>query len=70
MLIADARQAVKESAPLDRLRSLTAELQQIYHALTASRPAGESPPGPGRGSGSGPAPGGDDDVIDADFTVS
>ena len=65
MLIADARQAVKESAPLDRLRSLTAELQQIYHALTASRPAGESP-----GSGSGPAPGGDDDVIDADFTVS
>jgi molecular chaperone DnaK len=66
MLIADARQAVKESAPLDRLRSLTAELQQIYHAMTASRPAGESP----SGSGSGQAPGGDDDVIDADFTVS
>jgi molecular chaperone DnaK len=65
MLIADARQAVKESAPLDRLRSLTAELQQIYHALTASRPAGENP-----STGSGPAPGGDDDVIDADFTVS
>src|ERR1700722_3472417 len=66
MLVADARQAVKESAQLDRLRALTAELQQIYHALTASRPGGESPSGPGPGA----TPGGDDDVIDADFTVS
>jgi molecular chaperone DnaK len=63
MLVADARQAVKESAPLDRLRALTGELQQIYHALTVSRPAGEGSPGPG-------PTGGGDDVIDADFTVS
>jgi molecular chaperone DnaK len=69
MLVADARQAVKESAPLDRVRSLTGELQQIYHALVAT-PAGgaaQSPPG-GDGSSGGSAA--DDDVIDADFTVS
>jgi molecular chaperone DnaK len=63
MLVADARQAVKESAPLDRLRALTAELQQVYQALVASRPGGDSPPT------RGPAQEGDD-VIDADFTVS
>ena len=39
MLVADARQAVKDSAPLDRVRSLTGELQQIYHGLVAM-PAG------------------------------
>ena len=64
MLVADARQAVKESAPLDRLRSLTAELQQVYHALSATRPRATRP---GERS---PDAGGDDDVIDADFTVS
>ena len=61
MLVADARQAVKESAPLDRLRSLTGELQQIYHALAAIQPGGDSIARPAAG---------DDDVIDADFTVS
>jgi molecular chaperone DnaK len=63
MLVADARQAVKEEAPLDRLRSLTGELQQIFHGMAA-----------GASSGSGPAPrqagesrgAGDDDVIDAE----
>src|SRR5205807_9081808 len=33
MLVTDARQAVKEEAPLDRLRSLTAELQGVYQGL-------------------------------------
>ena len=37
-LVADARQAVKEEAPLDRVRSLTTDLQQIFHGLGASRP--------------------------------
>jgi molecular chaperone DnaK len=65
-LIADARQAVKDQAPLDRVRSLTAELQGIYHGLQAAAAAD------GNGSRS---PHGDaqvqdeDDVIDADFTV-
>ena len=65
MLITDARQAVKDQAPLGRVRSLTSELQQVYQSLAATRPPeGGGQPGPGAGSG------GDDDVIDADFTVS
>ncbi|WP_433416663.1 molecular chaperone DnaK [Microtetraspora malaysiensis] len=66
-LVVDARQAIKEEVPLDRLRSLTAELQQVYHGLGASAAApgaqGEGPP-PGEGGGGG------DDVIDAEFTTS
>ncbi len=62
-LVADARQAIKEEAPLDRLRSLTAELQQLYHGMGAGRPSGDAGP-------SAPPPSsGEDDVIDADFTV-
>jgi molecular chaperone DnaK len=62
-----ARQAVKEEAPLDRVRSLTAELQQVYHGLSAAAGAGPAgggaPPGGGDGGDSG------DDVIDAEFTT-
>ncbi len=60
-LVADARQAVKDNAPLDRLRNLTAELQQVYHSLGASTSAPQDqsrPPGSDDG----------DDVIDAEFT--
>jgi molecular chaperone DnaK len=68
MLVADARQAVKEQAPLDRVRSLLTELQQVYHGLGASRSGdvgstGSTGPGPGSSGAD------DDDVIDADFTV-
>ena len=53
MLVADARQALKESAPLDRLRSLTGELQQVYHALAAAgRRAAEAAGGDGSSGGS------------------
>jgi molecular chaperone DnaK len=79
MLVADAGQAIKEEAPLDRLRSLTGELQQILQSLRAqSGPQGGPQPGqpggrpgqPGQeqGQGQGQGQGGDDDVIDADFT--
>src|SRR4051794_38853861 len=68
MLVADAREAVKQQAPLDRVRALTTELQQVFHGLGAAassmsggRPQGSEQAGPGAG---------DDDVIDADFTVS
>src|SRR6266516_1585547 len=72
MLVADARQAIKEEAPLERLRSLSGELLQVQQALRArAGQPGEGPAGPQ----GGPAPGGqegrrpgDDDVIDADFT--
>ena len=71
MLVNDAHQAIKEEAPIDRIRSLTAELQQIYHGLTAA--AGpDGPTGPGGASAPGgpqqPPPGGED-VIDAEFTT-
>src|SRR5215472_12468611 len=36
MLVSDARQAIAEQAPLDRVRSLTSELQQAYHSLAAA----------------------------------
>src|SRR6202165_4273052 len=36
MLIADARQALKEDAPLERLPSLTADLQGMYQSLMAA----------------------------------
>jgi molecular chaperone DnaK len=76
-LVADARQAIADQAPAGQLRSLTSELQQIYHGLGASG-SGSSGPGPGGAgpSGQGPSgqgsPGqspGDDDVIDAEFTT-
>jgi molecular chaperone DnaK len=62
-LVSDARQAIKEEAPLARLRELTAELQQVYHGLGAAS-------GPQQGGPSGTPQGGDggDDVIDAEFT--
>ncbi len=59
-LASEAREAVKAQRPLDQLRSMTAELQQIFHGL---RPA------QGDGGGDAPSPD-DDDVIEADFTVA
>ncbi|MBR7829610.1 molecular chaperone DnaK [Actinospica sp. MGRD01-02] len=80
LLVSDARSAVKDEAPLDRVRELTAELQQVYQALAAHQagsagsagPSAQAGPGPANGSapgaeGSGSA---DDDVIDADFDAS
>ncbi|MDQ1628831.1 MAG: molecular chaperone DnaK [Actinomycetota bacterium] len=79
MLIAEARQAIKEEAPLERLRSLTGDLQQIYHSLSAAS-GGGAPPGSGaeapdgRGDQASRDPGAsgaaEDDVIDAEFTTS
>lgn len=63
MLIAGARQTVKEQAPMQRVRSLTSELQQVLYGLQPS-PAGG---GDGQhGADPGPPPG-DDDVVDAEF---
>ena len=70
LLVDDARQAIKEEAPVDRIRSLTAELQQIYHGLAASASAAGAGAGPGGAQEPRPgATGGGDDVIDAEFTT-
>jgi molecular chaperone DnaK len=69
MLVDEARQALKEEAPLDRVRKLTADLQQMLQSLAAAGgPAG--PAGGDRPTGPQPAqgPAQGDDVIDAEFT--
>src|SRR4051794_10261697 len=64
MLVADARQAVKEDTPMDRVQSLMSELQQVLYGLQPMPPGGDNgqPTGDGRGSVVG-----DDDVVDAEF---
>jgi molecular chaperone DnaK len=63
-VVADARQALKDDASLERLRELTAELQQVYQSLgaAASAPPQDQQPGAPQGDD-------DDDVIDAEFTA-
>src|SRR5271165_1890159 len=69
-LVADARQAIADQAPLDRLRSLTSELQQVYQSLGVAGPSGPGGTGPGPSAAGSPGQGsGDDDVIDAEFTT-
>ncbi|MET0459931.1 MAG: molecular chaperone DnaK [Ilumatobacteraceae bacterium] len=60
-LVEDARKAIQDQAPLDRLRTLSAELQQVFYGLGANQ-AAQSAPSASEAD--------DDDVIDADFTVS
>ncbi|HET6259789.1 MAG TPA: molecular chaperone DnaK [Pseudonocardia sp.] len=69
MLVADARRAVEEQAPLDRVRQLTGELQQVLAGLSAvSASAGA---GGAQGGGSeGATSETEDDVIDAEFDRS
>jgi molecular chaperone DnaK len=75
-LAADARQALDGDTPVEQLRVLTAELQQVYQGLIAAGrvpPQGEQPADSGQGPGpgpTGPSGGGDDDVIDAEFTAN
>jgi molecular chaperone DnaK len=60
-VVAEARQALKDQAPLDRLRTQTAELQQVYQIITAGREPETDTEIPPRADG--------DDVIDAEFTT-
>jgi molecular chaperone DnaK len=71
MLINEARDAIKNEAPLDRVRSLTAELQQLYHGLAAARSSGAGQTGQAPdGSGSDNQASADEDIIDAEFDRS
>src|ERR1700734_297511 len=67
-LAGDARQALQDDTPLERLKELTAELQQVYQALAAS---GAVPPqgGPPPDTPETRPSDSDDDVIDAEFTA-
>ncbi|MEU5294689.1 molecular chaperone DnaK [Streptomyces umbrinus] len=75
MLVAEAREAVKNEAGVDKVRPLTSELQQVFAGLAAHQagsaaggPAGSgSPDGSGTGGAAPGGDGGDDDVIDAEF---
>jgi molecular chaperone DnaK len=72
-LVADARQTIAESAGLDRVRPLIADLEQLVHALpaTAAQAAGA---GAGAQGASGDGEAGatdsadDEEVVDAEFT--
>ncbi|MFD8259792.1 molecular chaperone DnaK [Streptomyces griseoluteus] len=70
MLVAEARDAVKNEAGVDKVRPLVSELQQIHAGLAAHRTE-EAPGGPSDTAGpDGSAQGGAgaaDDVIDAEF---
>ncbi|WP_120337431.1 molecular chaperone DnaK [Cryobacterium soli] len=73
ILTNDARTALDEQAPIDRLRSLTGELHQMAQALSSAvRSQGSAgsagSAGPSAGSGEAGADDGDD-VIDAEFTA-
>jgi molecular chaperone DnaK len=68
MLVTDARQAVADQAPMDRVQGLTSELQQVLAGLSVvsagAGGSGTADASVGAGGGAGPA---DDDVIDAEF---
>jgi molecular chaperone DnaK len=65
-LAADARQALGQDTPIDRLRSLALELQQVYQGLLSTAGTAQPPPQDQQAG----TPGGEgDDVIDAEFTA-
>src|SRR6476469_1682618 len=63
MLVADARQAVADQAPMDRARELTSELQQVLAGLQAASTNYAADVG---GATAGEPGAADDDVIDAE----
>ncbi|MDT7652191.1 MAG: molecular chaperone DnaK [Pseudonocardiales bacterium] len=69
MLVADARRAVEEQAPLDRVRQLTGELQQVLAGLSAVSASAGAGGAQGAGSEGGTSET-EDDVIDAEFDRS
>jgi molecular chaperone DnaK len=64
MLVADARQAVKDESPLERVQSLTSELQQVLYGLQPAPATSGNGDAGGNGQGAQAA---DDDVVDAEF---
>lgn len=72
-LLEDLRKALKENAPIDRIRTLQSDLQQAAYSLSQAaygQADGAGAPGGAPGAGGGPQPQhqpGGDDVVDAEF---
>jgi molecular chaperone DnaK len=66
---ARAEMLVADQAPMDRVRELTGELQQVLAGLSqaSAGAGGQVGAGVGTGAGGGSAGAADDDVIDAEF---
>jgi molecular chaperone DnaK len=70
-LISEIRQAIKEEAPIERLRQLTSDLQQVAHGIASAAYGQTASTAPGGSSGDGRATGTvQEDVIDAEFKPS
>jgi molecular chaperone DnaK len=71
MLVGDARQALADQAPVERIRELTSEVQGVLGGLRAVSPvaAGAGPGGQASGPGSDDV-GAEEEVIDAEFDRS
>ncbi|MCW2718764.1 molecular chaperone DnaK [Pseudonocardia sp.] len=70
MLVTDARQAVSDQAPQDRVRELTQELQGVLAGLQAVSAGSGQQAGAGAGGAGSTSSASDDDVIDAEFDRS
>jgi molecular chaperone DnaK len=66
-LVSELKQALKDNAPSDRIRSLTGDLTQAAHSLSKIMYEQANAQAPGQG-GSSPKGNGPDDVIDAEYT--
>ncbi|MFF2382673.1 molecular chaperone DnaK [Streptomyces sp. NPDC058108] len=71
MLVSEAREAVRQDAPPDKVRPMTSELQQMLASLATHQAGADttSEAAPGAPDTTG-APTGSDDVIDAEFDKS
>jgi molecular chaperone DnaK len=73
-LVSDARKALEEQAGIERVRPLTADLQQLVHSLPVSANAGASAGAAagngsaGNGDGTAPSDADEEEVVDAEFT--
>jgi molecular chaperone DnaK len=63
-MVAEARAAIKDAAPMNRLRTLASDLEQLVHSLSASaaQPSGTQTGRDRAHSGSGM-----DDIVDAEY---
>ncbi|HEY2241632.1 MAG TPA: molecular chaperone DnaK [Streptosporangiaceae bacterium] len=70
-LATEARQALgDDNTPLERLRTLAADLRQVQQGLAMAAAPGGGQPGGQNGTPDGDRTGHDDDVIDAEFTTN